>query len=280
VNGPTLVRIWDAPNSNYAQRFRHSIEPFTQVLYRTAIDNYESIPKLESTDNIVGNATSYKYGFHTRFYAKRTVDGPRAIPREVVSATIQQTYNTDARSILSDAEDRSRNIAPVSHFTPVSLSVRTTPFNGVNGTFRTSFDGRYSRFRNFSADGAWEHPTVSLLAGWSQVRFRPNIRGENVARLTHYLNSNATLRFKQNRFGIIHNFNWDVHDQSILQQRIAGYYNAQCCGFSAEYQMFDLSRLGSNAPVPQDSRFHFSVTLGGIGNVSNIFGGLSGTSNR
>jgi hypothetical protein len=150
----------------------------------------------------------------------------------------------------------------------------------VHGTFRTSFDGRYSRFRNFSADGSWEHTNISLLAGWSQVRFRPNSRGENVARLTHFLNSNSTIRFRQNRFGIVHSLNWDVHDQSILQQRIAGYYNAQCCGFSAEYQMFDLSRLGSNAPVPQDARFHFSVTLGGIGNVSNIFGGLSGTSNR
>ena len=48
VNGPTLVRIWDAPNSTYAQRFRHSIEPFAQVMYRTAIDNYNAIPKLES----------------------------------------------------------------------------------------------------------------------------------------------------------------------------------------------------------------------------------------
>ena len=280
VNGPTLVRIWDAPNSKYAQRFRHSIEPFTQVLYRTSINNYDSIPKLESADHIVGNATSYRYGFHTRFYAKRTVDGPRAIPREVVSATIQQTYNTDARSVLSDAEDRSRNVAPVSHFTPVSLTVRTTPFNGVNGTFRTSFDGRYSRFRSFSSEGSWENTNISLLAGWNQVRFRPNIRGENVASLTHFVNSNTTLRFKQNRYGLIHHLNWDVHEQSILQQRFAGYYNAQCCGFSAEYQMFDLSRLGRNAPVPQDSRFHFSVTLGGIGNVSNIFGGLSGTSNR
>ena len=27
VNGPTLVRIWDAPKSSYAQRFRHSIDP-------------------------------------------------------------------------------------------------------------------------------------------------------------------------------------------------------------------------------------------------------------
>ena len=108
VNGPTLVRIWDAPNSTYAQRFRHSIEPFAQVLYRTAIDNYNAIPKLESTDSIVGNATSYNYGMNTRFYAKRTVDGPRAIPREVINASIQQTYNTNALLDSSRRADSGR----------------------------------------------------------------------------------------------------------------------------------------------------------------------------
>jgi LPS-assembly protein len=280
VNGPTLVRIWDAPNNSYAQRYRHSIEPFTQVLYRTAIDNLESIPKLESSDYIVGKATSLTYGFNTRFYSKRTVDGPRAIPREVVSATVRQTYNTDARSVLSDAQDRERNNVPASHFTPVSLIVRSAPFNGVTGTFRTDWDGRYSRFRSFSSDASWEQERISLLAGWSQVRYRPGALGRNVARRSHFFNSNTTIRFQNNRYGLIHQLNWDVKLQSILQQRIAGYYNAQCCGFSAEYQFFDLSRLGSNAPVPQDARFHFSVTLGGIGNVSNIFGALGGTSNR
>ena len=158
--------------------------------------------------------------------------------------------------------------------------MRTSPFNGVNGTFRTDFDGRYSRFKQFSADASWEQERVSLLAGWSQVRFRPDRTGKNVARQTHFFNSSTTLRFQQNRYGLSHHLNWDVKAQAVLQQRIAGYYNAQCCGFSAEYQLFDLSRLGSNTPVPQDSRFHFSVTLGGIGNVSNIFGGLGGTSNR
>ena len=279
VNGPTLVRIWDAPKSTYAQRFRHSIEPFVQVLYRTPIDNVDLIPKFESSDYIVGSATSISYGMNTRFYAKRTVDGPRAIPREVISATIRQRYNTDARSVLSDANDRSRNIAPASKFTAVNLSVRTTPFQGVSGTFRTDYDGRYSRFKQFSADAGWEQERVSLLAGWSNYRFTPNRLGVNIANQTHFFNSNMTLKFQQNRYGIIHHLNWDLKAQSILQQRFAAYYNAQCCGFSAEYQMFDLSRLG-NAPVPQDSRFHFSVTLGGIGNVSNIFGALAGTPNR
>jgi len=279
VNGPTLVKIWDAPNNSYAQRFRHSIEPFLSVTYRSSIDNFERIPKLESTDNIVGNATSYSYGMNTRFYAKKTADGPRAIPREVVTATIRQTYYSDARSILSDAGDRSRNVEPVSRFSPVSVLVRTSPFGGVDGTFRTDYDGRYSRFRSFSANAGWEEPRVSLLAGWSAARFRPDRQGRNIIRPSQYFNSDLNLRFQQNRYGFIHQLNWDVKTQSLLQHRIAAYYNAQCCGFSAEYQFIDLTRLAT-AAVPQDSRFHFSVTLGGIGNVSNIFGALGGTTDR
>ena len=277
VNGPTLVRIWDAPKSSYAQRFRHSIEPFFQVLYRTSIDNYNAIPKLESADSIVGSATSYKYGLNTRFYAKRTVDGPRAIPREVISASITQRYNTDARAVLSDSEQRSRNIEPTSHFTPVQMLVRTSPFGGVTGTFRTDYDGRYSRFRSFSADAGWEDERVSHTASWSNVRFRPNALGVNTATQTHYFNSFTNLRFQVNRYGITHSLNWDVKNQSLTQHRIAAYYNAQCCGFSAEYQFIDLSQF-TGVGVQQDSRFHFSVTLGGIGNVSNIFGALGGSS--
>jgi LPS-assembly protein len=280
VNGPTLVRIWDAPKSTYAQRFRHSIEPFAQVLYRTAIDNFNAIPKIESTDSIVGSATSYTYGMNTRFYAKRTVDGPRAIPREVISASIRQRYNTDARSVLSDFDERSRNIEPTSHFTPVQVLVRTSPFEGVTGTFRTDYDGRYSRFRSFSADAGWEHERISHTASWSNLRFRPDSSGRNTARQNHYFNAYTGLRFQQNRYGVTHSLNWDVKNQSLTQHRIASYYNAQCCGFSAEYQFIDLSQFSNIGGIQQDSRFHFSVTLGGIGNVSNIFGGLAGTNPR
>ena len=279
VNGPTLVRIWDAPKASYAQRFRHSIEPFLNVVYRTSIDNFDRIPKLDGSDQIVGDATSFTYGVSTRFYAKRTVDGPRAIPREVISATIRQNYFTDARAILSDAQQRERNIEPTSKFSSVSAIVRTSPFDGINGTFRTDYDGRYSRFRSFSAGAGWEERRLSLTAGWNAARFRPDALGRNTIRPSQYFNSDLNLRFQDNRYGIIHQVNWDVKTQSLLQNRIASYYNAQCCGFSAEYQFIDLTRI-ANVAAPQDSRFHFSVTLGGIGNVSNIFGALGGTNER
>ena len=56
---------------------------------------------------------------------------------------------------------------------------------------------------------------MSLQAGWSNVRFSPNARGENIARGTHYFNSNTNVRFQQNRYGITHPINWDVKNQSL-----------------------------------------------------------------
>jgi LPS-assembly protein len=280
VNGPTLFRIWDAPESKYAQRFKHSIEPFFQMVHRTAISNAGQIVLFDHVDRIVGKMTQYTYGSHTRLYAKKTDGGPLSVPREIIGATIRQTYYTDVNARANDQGYRTNNTDSPSHFSPVSLVVRTAPTEQIDGTFRTDFDGRYSRFRNFGADGSWNKENVSLLAGWSQVRFQPDLLGKNVARFSHFFNSNATVRFKRNRFGVIHNFNWDVHNKTILQQRISGYYNAQCCGFTAEYQMFDLSRVAASTLVPQESRFHFSVTLAGIGNVSNIFGALGGAAPR
>ena len=151
----------------------------------------------------------------------------------------------------------------------------------LSSAFRTEFDGRYSKFKGFGADTSWNKPSVSLTAGWSRDLFSfDENTGRNVSPRSHYFNSNTTVRFQQNRYGVTHNFNWNIRDKEILQQRIAGYYNAQCCGFTAEYQFVDLKRLGAFAPAQQDKRFHFSITLAGIGNVSNIFGALGGMPNR
>jgi len=280
VSGPTLVRIWDTPNSKYAQRFKHSIEPFMRVTHRTAIPVAPKIIRNEYVDQITGGMTQYDYGSNTRLYGKKTDAGPQSIPREIIGATIRQSYYTDPTYALLDPATLNSPNGP-RHFSPVNISVRSQPTQEVVASFRTDFDGRFRKFTSVGADGTWNNPRVSLLAGWSEVLFRADNEGKNIpSALSHYFNSNTTVRFQQNRYGVIHNFNYDVHNRSILQMRIAGYYNAQCCGFTAEYQTVDLKRLGARAPVPQDSRFHFSVTLAGIGNVSNIFGALGGTPNR
>jgi hypothetical protein len=278
ANGPTVVKIWDASN----KRFKHSIEPFVQVTHRTAIKNVDRIVQNDNyVDGILGNMTQYAYGATTHLYMKRTDAGPLVVSREVLSATVQQTYYTDASAIFQDQQYRiSNTLAPTSHFSPVSLLVSATPKNEVNSTFRAYYDGRYGRFKEMSADLSWNSTRLTETTSWNRVLFSPDQFGINqVAYLSQYLNTHTAVRFNQNRYGLIHSFNWDVHNRSILQQRFAGYYNAQCCGFTAEYQTFDFSRL-NGAGIQKDHRFHFAVTLAGISGVSNIFGSLGGTPNR
>ena len=120
---------------------------------------------------------------------------------------------------------------------------------------------------------------LEATLGWSQRRFIERLPGFNdKSRLDHFLNQATLVRTRDNRFGARYSFSLDVRLKSFLQQRISGYYNAQCCGFSVEYQTYDLSRLGSRAPVAQDRRFNFSFTLAGIGGFSNFFGALGGVS--
>ena len=279
VNGPIFNRIWDTPNNGYAQRFKHSIQPFFNLRRFTAIDNADRIVLLDAVDTVIGRMTRSTYGVNNRVYAKRTKDGAAAIAREIVSVAIQQSYYTDARAAKVDLLYRtSFSGTPPSHFSPVSLLVRAAPTAGIAAALRAEYDGRYRAWRSIGADGTVSGgDTVHATLGWSQRRYIPELPGfDDPSRLDHYFNGSTTLRLRQNRYGFVHSFNWDILRGALLQQRLAGYYNAQCCGFAAEYQMWDFTSLGSSAPVPKDRRFSFSFTLAGVGTFANFFGGLTG----
>jgi hypothetical protein len=60
----------------------------------------------------------------------------------------------------------------------------------------------------------------------------------------------------------------------MSQQRLSGYYNAQCCGLAFEYQNYHFG--GGIAPIAADRRFFMSFTLAGLGNFSPFNGALGG----
>ena len=61
----------------------------------------------------------------------------------------------------------------------------------------------------------------------------------------------------------------------MVQQRVSGFYNAQCCGLAMEYQAYNYGSA-SLAPIPADHRFFLSFTLAGLGNFSPMNGALGG----
>ena len=281
ITGPSFVRIWDTPDSGYAERFKHVIEPSVTLQRVTAIDNFDQIVQLEGDDAIVGNTTRIAYGLTNRFYAKRREGGSASVAREILNVAITQSYYTDARAAQFDRQFRtSFNGTAPSNFSPVALMVRAIPTNQVSGTLRAEYDTQFGALRTISADmttavGAW----LQATGGWSQRRFIEGLPGFNdPSSLDHYLNGSANVRSLGNVVGGTYSFNYDLLGGRFLQQRILGYYNAQCCGVAVEYQTFNFEGLPTSR-VPQDRRFNISFTLAGIGTFSNFFGALGGGPN-
>jgi len=281
IVGPVFSRIFNTPDNGYADRFKHTIEPFFGLERVSAIDQFDRIVRLDRVDSVVGRSTEYNYGVRNRLYARRQEGGSeRPNAREIAQFSLSQSYYTDAEASKYDEYYRTSfndTLLP-SHFSPVSIVAEVAPTRESSAGFRAEYDTQFMAFRSMGAEATIVlQDRLQSTVGWSQRRFIEELRGFNDPdNLDHFLSQSTLIRTRDNRFGGLYTFNYDVRLGSFLQQRILGYYNAQCCGFTVEYQTYDLSRLGSRAPVTQDRRFNFSFTLAGIGSFSNFFGALGG----
>jgi hypothetical protein len=167
------------------------------------------------------------------------------------------------------------------NFSPIALSIRAMPTTSVNATMRAEFDSHYRELRTLSANGThnWTG-RVQTSVGWSHKFFVKGLQGfdpelSGGAALDHYINVGTTAHTRDNRYGGVYSFNYDVLRSTLLQQRISAFYNAQCCGIAFEYQKYNFAGVPSSV-VPSDHRFFLSFTLAGLGNFSPFNGALGG----
>jgi hypothetical protein len=275
ITGPVLTRIWNTPRRNYAQKFKHVIEPFVTLSRTTAIDNAKNIVALEGADFAVGNVTSAAYGLNNRLYAKKES------AREIVTVGISQTYYTDQAAAERDRQYQSNNFtgtAKPTHYSPVAIQVHVSPTTATDVSFRTEYDTQFNALRTLSANGGLALGWVVENAGWSVNRFIP---GFNTAlSATHYLNSTTVVRKPGNAFSATYQFNYDVKGQEFLNHRLITHYNSQCCGIAVEYQKFNYGANAARIGVARDHRFNLSFTLAGIGTFSDLFGAFGGQQGR
>ncbi len=280
VTGPTFNRIWDRPDGQYARKIKHVIEPSLTFERTSPFDVFDRIVRLEGIDSIVGNVTSLAYAVTSRLYVKPSEGGQAAPARDILDVAVSQSYYTDANAAKYDPNyATSFTGGAPSNFTPVRLNVRASPTPGTSGQFSTEYDTQFHAFRSFSANGSiavsdW----LQATGGWSR---RPYVEGYNSpAAQSDSISASTTLHFKQGRVGGTYAFNYDLFRNYFLQQRILGYYNAQCCGIAVEFQTVNLLTPDPRTGLTQDRRFNISFTLAGVGTFSNLLGAFGGTQRR
>jgi len=108
----------------------------------------------------------------------------------------------------------------------------------------------------------------------------PGLEGyDNPASASHFLSAEGIFRLSQNRYGGGMSINYDLKNDYFLQSRFFGFYNAQCCGISFQYQTYDFGSYSYNG-VTKDKRFSVAITLAGLGSFNPFFGGMGGGSNQ
>jgi len=291
IVGPVFNRVWDTPDSGYAEKFKHSIEPVLTVNRTSSVENINEIVKLDGIDNYIGG-TTLTYGINNRFYAKRKLQpGVQAQSREIFDVELSQSYYTNQSAAQYDTQYQTTlgQLTPT-HFSPIALNFRALPTDAINANVRAEFDARYHGLRTVSVQGSYSWLSqVQITGGWSKKGFIEQLPEFNDCRnapvtdppscipasLDQAINTSATLHTKDNKVGTTVAFTYDILRSYMQQQRLSLFYNAQCCGIAVEYQTYNYGPF-SSSPIPADHRFFLSFTLAGLGNFSPFNGALSG----
>jgi lipopolysaccharide assembly outer membrane protein LptD (OstA) len=277
--GPVFSKVY-TPNNFLADRLKHVIEPAFSVQRITAIDGEDRIVLLGSSyDRVVGGVTRMTYGLTNRVLVRKAPKEPNAsslasAPRELLTASITQTYYTDQRASSFDPTYSSSYVdtgggrAP-SNYSPVSMQVRTQPTQFVGASVRTEYDYASRKVLSLSSGGDFTTPSTQVRLAWSKSlsSFYP----------TNSVNGSTRLNLLGGRLGGDYSINWDIERDVVIQQRVTAFYNAQCCGLIVEYQQYNPGGF-SGTSYPQDRRFNLGFTLAGIGTFSNFFGNMGGRS--
>ena len=269
VVGPVVARVFQTPQSGYALRFKHLIEPRVGIQWLSPFDRGDQVIKIDpSVDQLVGGTLSMNYAIVNRLLARVRSTGS---PWQVLSVTVGQSYYSNAAAGKIDPNYPS---ATAGTFSPIQVSATVTPSpsDEVSGRFQMYIDSTVMKVRSYSATAVVSRPQIELQAGWSKRQYLPDVPGfDNPGAASHYLNANATVRTRDGRFGGTYGFNYDLLQNGFLQQRIMGYYSAQCCGVSVDYQTINISQFGLEG-VQRVRRIAVSFTLAGIGSFSTPLG--------
>ena len=280
IVGPVFNKIWDTPDNGYAEKFKHTIEPTLTVSQTSGIDKFNNIIKIDGTDNYVGGVTQLTYGVANRFYAKRpSVPGQRSQAVEILDVTISQSHYSNSQAAFYDPQySTASSTTALSNFSPISIIARAMPTSAFNANASIDIDSRYLQMRQLSAGGNYNWSNrLQTNFSWSKQGYIPQLSGySDLNNLVNTVNGGANFHTRDNQYGSIYNFTFDVTHSTLLQQSISAFYNSQCCGVAFQYQSFNFGGITNNLSLSADHRFFLSFTLAGLGNFSPFNGAMSG----
>jgi hypothetical protein len=270
MRGPTFARVFDAPGSGYSERYKHTIGPEVSWVYRTRVDEANTIPKFGGEDYMVGD-NQLQYSLVQRFYAKRPGPTGRTVAYEFFSWRLMQTYYvkiSDGQNASAyDPNYSSSAFGPGSepeHLSPISSRMRLRPTPQYALDYQLEYDVNFRQLRRMGASADFSGPRLNLRASWSRNRRLAVDPAERTV-ASHTLRGESQLELWPSRLSLVGQVDYDLKEKILYHLRGRLRYSVQCCGFTVEH-----SRYSWGGEV--DQQWRFNVELAGVSAIGGFLG--------
>ncbi len=274
MRGPYFSRVFDTPGFAYSERFKHTIGPEVSWMYRTRVEDFTSIPKIDGDDYYLGS-NQISYSLVQRFYAKRLGPTGKAMPYEFFNWRLVQTYYVQIADGQSNFDPNYSSSAfgpglKPEHLSPLMSRMKLKPSPELSVDFNVEYDVNFKQVKRSSVIGNLNTPRVSLNGGWSRAVRLAEDKANRVVR-AHTLRGSAAFEVVPRRLFVEGSADYDLFNRILWQMRGQVRYAVQCCGFTVEYIQYDWN--GRN-----ERQWRFNVELANVGSIGNFNGAGINTS--
>jgi LPS-assembly protein len=265
--GPTFSRIFDNPSHWYSDKFKHVIGPQIVFQYRTAVTDFDYIPKFDGEDQYLGT-NQVQYSLVQRLLARRPGPGGKPQSYEFLNWTISQTYYVQIRDKQNEFDPNYSSSAfgpggVPDHNSPILSRVRLRPVPAFSTTFDLEYDVNYKQLRRLGLSTVFNAPGVMLQAGWTQAQ-RLAVLQANRQVTVNTLRGSGRLDL----WGGLQaqgSVDYDYVLGNLLHSSVKLHWGLQCLGLAVEMIQYEYNQR-------QERQFRFSLELAHIGSMGSFSG--------
>jgi LPS-assembly protein len=253
VVGPSFSKIFEGGLGRY-NKVKHLVEPRFEYRYLTTTTDVTRIPIFDEVDSTPRDANLVNLVLANRLLGR----GPEGVgTRELGSLELIQAYSFDAPLNSGDGVNTSQ-------LGPLGVALRLTPTQGTGFDARLSYDLLFKNLRSTSLAASLMRPIGMLNLTWYES-YRSSL-GERTSSQVRGL-----VAFRKAGFPIDASIQiaYDIHNDSLGDQRYGINYQGSCWNISAQYRD---TRIGA-FPTRE---FLIVIGLKGVGALPEIKGSLGG----
>jgi LPS-assembly protein len=268
ARGPTFSRVFENTGGFYSDRYKHVIGPEVTWTYRSKVDEFESIPRFDYLDQVLGT-NELNYALVQRLYAKRPGASGKPEAYEFLNWRVAQTYYVDIAEGQNEFDPNysSAVFGPdglPAHYSPLQSRLRLRPTPRLSSNFDLEYDVNFRLMRTLGLSMNANYDLASLQLGWSRSK-RIAVNPENRVLQRDTVRGSGRFQVLPRKLTLEGSLDYDLLAKNLVQATARMRYDVQCCGLVAEV-------IQSDYNTKQERQFRFAIELANIGSIGNFMG--------